>query len=346
MSGHHATLLRGTVEALLPHHDVYITDWLDARNVPAAAGRFDLDDYIGTLISIFRYFGGDVHVMAVCQPSVPVLAATALLEAAGSGAVPRSLILVGGPVDTRISETAVNRLAIDRGTEWFRRHVITTVPWPLPGHGRAVYPGFLQLSGFIGMNFGRHANAHRDMFLHLVCGDGDSAARHRAFYDEYLAVMDLGPNHLRERRAAKHKSDHRKAVRSLCSRRDHTRCGHAAKKRNELPPLHANYSTVAEQRPYDIISRCMGRPRVLRRNARLQPRSPLGLGRVNGMLRRRRMRFSHRSRRASSREPRPVVAQARKRANTEIPAPLPRGVRLSIHGIICRRTWRPDGLVE
>jgi poly(3-hydroxybutyrate) depolymerase len=191
MSGHFATLLRGTVEAFLPNHAVYITDWQDARNVPVAAGRFDLDDYTDTLIAIFRHFDRDLHVLAVCQPSVPVLAATALMEEDGDPAVPRSLILAGGPIDTRINPTAVNVLAQDKGIAWFERNVITSVPWPLEGCGRAVYPGFLQLSGFMSMNLIRHAQAHRDMFMHLVRGDGDSAVKHRRFYDEYLAVMDL-----------------------------------------------------------------------------------------------------------------------------------------------------------
>jgi poly(3-hydroxybutyrate) depolymerase len=191
MSGHFATLLRGTVEAFLPNHEVYITDWQDARHIPMSAGRFDLDDYIDTLIAIFRRFETDLHVLAVCQPSVAVLAATALMEADADPAVPRSLILVGGPIDTRVNPTAVNRLAEHKGASWFERNVITTVPWPLEGCGRAVYPGFLQLSGFMSMNLDRHVRAHRDMFLHLVRGDGDSAAKHRKFYDEYLAVMDL-----------------------------------------------------------------------------------------------------------------------------------------------------------
>ena len=191
MSGHFATLLRGTVEAFLPDHDVYITDWQDARHIPAASGRFDLDDYIDTMVSIFRYFEGDVHVYAVCQPSVPVLAATALMEADRDPAAPRSLTLAGGPIDTRVRPPGVNALAESKGTDWFARNVITTVPWPLAGCGRAVYPGFLQLSGFMLMNLDRHMRAHRAMFRHLVQGDGDSAARHRKFYDEYLAVMDL-----------------------------------------------------------------------------------------------------------------------------------------------------------
>ncbi|MFP3921024.1 MAG: polyhydroxyalkanoate depolymerase [Dichotomicrobium sp.] len=191
MSGHYATLLRGTVEAMLPEHDVYITDWEDARSVPCGAGRFDLDDYIDYVQEMIALFRGDVHVMGVCQPSVPVLAAVADMEARRSPHVPRSMILMGGPVDTRISPTAVNDLAEKRGTDWFARNVISTVPWPNAGHGRAVYPGFLQLSGFMSMNLDRHINAHRDLFFHLVQGDGDSAEKHKAFYDEYLAVMDL-----------------------------------------------------------------------------------------------------------------------------------------------------------
>jgi poly(3-hydroxybutyrate) depolymerase len=191
MSGHFATLLRGTVETFLPRHEVYITDWQDAREVPLSAGSFDLDDYIDTMISMFRFFGGDVHVFAVCQPSVPVLAAAAVMEADGDPAVPLSLILAGGPVDTRVNQTVVNTLAEKRGTDWFRRNVITNVPWPSRGRGRLVYPGFLQLSGFMTMNLDRHMQAHKEMFLHLVRGDGDSAEKHREFYDEYLAVMDL-----------------------------------------------------------------------------------------------------------------------------------------------------------
>jgi poly(3-hydroxybutyrate) depolymerase len=191
VSGHFATLLRGTVETFLPDHEVYITDWQDARNVPLSAGNFDLDDYIDTMRAIFRYFSGDVHVFAVCQPAVPVLAATALMEADGDPAIPLSLILAGGPVDTRVNPTVVNTLAQKRGTDWFRRNVITNLPWPCAGRGRQVYPGFLQLSGFMTMNLDRHVQAHKQMFMHLVRGDGDSADKHREFYDEYLAVMDL-----------------------------------------------------------------------------------------------------------------------------------------------------------
>ena len=191
MSGHYATLLRGTVETFLPDHDVYITDWQNARDVPAAAGSFDLDDYIDTVADIFRHFQGDINVFAVCQPAVPVLAAIADMEAAGDPCVPHTLIIAGGPIDTRRSPTAVNRLAQEKGTEWFRSNVISTVPWPSLGFGRKVYPGFLQLTGFMTMNLDRHIDAHKDLFLHLVHGDGDGAEKHREFYDEYLAVMDL-----------------------------------------------------------------------------------------------------------------------------------------------------------
>jgi poly(3-hydroxybutyrate) depolymerase len=191
MSGHYATLLRGTVEAFLPHHDVYITDWVDARMVPLAEGRFDLDDYIDYVISILHRLGGDTHVIAVCQPSVPVLAATALMEAANDPYAPRSITLMGGPIDTRSNPTAVNILAEERGIDWFRRNVITKVPFPHPGVMRDVYPGFLQLNGFVSMNLDRHLDAHQELFFHLVKGDGDSAQKHREFYDEYLAVMDL-----------------------------------------------------------------------------------------------------------------------------------------------------------
>lgn len=191
MSGHYATLLRGTVEAFLPQHDVYITEWLDARTVPISDGRFDLDDYIDYVISILHRLGGDCHIIAVCQPSVPVLAAIARMEAEDDPYVPYSMTLMGGPIDTRVNPTAVNRLAEERGIDWFRRHVIARVPFPHPGFMREVYPGFLQLTGFISMNLDRHVDAHWQMFQHLVDGDGDSAQKHREFYDEYLAVMDL-----------------------------------------------------------------------------------------------------------------------------------------------------------
>jgi poly(3-hydroxybutyrate) depolymerase len=191
MSGHYATLLRGTVEAMLPDHDVYVTDWTDARLVPLTEGAFDLDDYIDYLISIFHFLRGEAHVMAVCQPAVPVLAAVARMEAEGDPFTPRSMTLMGGPIDTRVNPTAVNQVAVERGTEWFQRNVVTVVPWPHPGVMRQVYPGFLQLTGFVSMNLDRHVSAHHDFFNHLVDGDGDSADKHREFYDEYLAVMDL-----------------------------------------------------------------------------------------------------------------------------------------------------------
>jgi poly(3-hydroxybutyrate) depolymerase len=191
MSGHYATLLRGTVDGFLPNHDVYITDWVDARVVPLSEGHFDLDDYIDYVISMLHFLGGDVHVVAVCQPSVPVLAAVARMEADGDPHVPHSMVLMGGPIDTRINPTEVNILAGRRGIDWFRRNVITKVPFPNPGFMRDVYPGFLQLYGFMSMNLERHMQAHRNLFLNLVKGDGDSAQKHREFYDEYLAVMDL-----------------------------------------------------------------------------------------------------------------------------------------------------------
>jgi len=191
MSGHFPTLLRGTVEGFLPNHDVYITEWVDARMVPLTQGTFNLDDYIDYLISMLHVLGGDTHVIAVCQPSVPVLAAVARMEAEGDACVPHSMVLMGGPIDTRVNPTEVNTLAERRGTEWFRRNVITKVPFPNPGFMRDVYPGFLQLHGFVSMNLDRHIEAHRNLFLHLVDGDGDSAQKHREFYDEYLAVMDL-----------------------------------------------------------------------------------------------------------------------------------------------------------
>ena len=191
MSGHYATLLRGTVETLLPSADVYITDWIDARMVPLSKGSFDLDDYIDYIIDMLQMLGPDVHIMAVCQPSVPVLAAVAVMEKHGNAAVPRSMTLMGGPIDTRINPTAVNALAETKPIEWFRDNVIMQVPWPQPGFMRDVYPGFLQLSGFMSMNLDRHMIAHKEFFQHLVEGDGDSAEKHREFYDEYLAVMDL-----------------------------------------------------------------------------------------------------------------------------------------------------------
>lgn len=191
MSGHYATLLRGTVEAFLPTHEVYITDWSDARQVPLAAGRFDLEDYIDYVIEMFHVLGGNVHVLAVCQPAVPVLAAVSVMEADNDPYVPLSMTLMGGPIDTRRNPTAVNNLAAEKGMDWFRNNVITKVPFPHPGVMRDVYPGFLQLNGFISMNLDRHMDAHKKLFQNLVKGDGDLVDKHRDFYDEYLAVMDL-----------------------------------------------------------------------------------------------------------------------------------------------------------
>ncbi|WP_048647175.1 polyhydroxyalkanoate depolymerase [Nitratireductor soli] len=191
MSGHYATLLRGTVETMLPYADVYITDWTDARMVPLSDGTFDLDDYIDYVIDMLRHLGPDTHIMAVCQPSVPVLAAVALMEARGEEVVPASMTLMGGPIDTRKNPTAVNQLAEEKDIGWFRENAVMPVPWPHPGFMRMVYPGFLQLSGFMSMNLDRHITAHKDFFMHLVKNDGEPAEKHRDFYDEYLAVMDL-----------------------------------------------------------------------------------------------------------------------------------------------------------
>ena len=191
MSGHYATLLRGTVEAMLPHYDVYITDWVDARTVPLLEGSFDLDDYVDYVTDFLHHLGPDTSVMAVCQPSVPVMAAVALMNAAKDPAAPRTMILMGGPIDTRRNPTAVNRLAEEKGVDWFRNNVIMKVPAPHAGMMRDVYPGFLQLGGFMTMNLDRHIDAHRELFWHLVEGDGDSAEKHREFYDEYMSVMDL-----------------------------------------------------------------------------------------------------------------------------------------------------------
>ncbi|RFB89791.1 polyhydroxyalkanoate depolymerase [Rhizobium leguminosarum bv. trifolii] len=190
MSGHYATLLRGTVEALLPSADVYITDWIDARMVPMTEGTFDFDDYVDYVIEMLHFLGHDTHVIAVCQPSVPVLAAAGVMEEANDPLSPASMTLMGGPIDTRINPTAVNKLAQERSLQWFSDNVIMNVPWPQPGFMRPVYPGFLQLSGFMSMNLDRHLVAHKEFFMHLVKNDGEPE-KHRDFYDEYLAVMDL-----------------------------------------------------------------------------------------------------------------------------------------------------------
>ncbi len=191
MSGHYATLLRGTVERMLPHHEVYITDWRDAKLVPTSAGRFDLDDYIDYLIEFLDHIGPGAHLLAVCQPSVPCYAAAAVMAAAKHPARPRTLTMMGGPIDTREAPTAVNTLATQRPHAWFQRNVIATVPYSYPGAGRAVYPGFLQLAGFMTMNLGNHLTSHWEMFKHLVAGDGESADATKDFYDEYRAVCDM-----------------------------------------------------------------------------------------------------------------------------------------------------------
>jgi poly(3-hydroxybutyrate) depolymerase len=191
MSGHYATLLRGTVESMLPHGDVYITDWMDARDVPLSYGDFDLDDYIDYVIEMIHHLGEGVHVMAVCQPTVPVLAAVSLMHQRGDKFAPASMTLMGGPIDTRHNPTAVNEMATERGIDWFKRNVLVRVPMPNQGFMRRVYPGFLQLTGFMTMNLDRHVDAHRDLFWHLVEGDEDSADKQEDFYDEYMSVMDL-----------------------------------------------------------------------------------------------------------------------------------------------------------
>ncbi len=191
LSGHFATLLRGTVEELVREHDVYVTDWIDARDVPLSAGRFDLDDNIAYLIDYMRLLGPALHVIAVCQPAPAVLAAVALMAAANDPAQPRSMVLMGGPIDPRAAATAPTQLAAQRSIEWFERECTTTVPTRYPGAGREVYPGFMQIGAFISMNANRHLDAHIEMFNDLVRGDDESAASRKAFYDEYLTVMDV-----------------------------------------------------------------------------------------------------------------------------------------------------------
>ena len=191
LSGHFPTLVRGTVETLLAEQNVYLTDWKNARDVPLLYGRFGLDDYVELVMRFIRLLGPRAHVIAVCQPSVPVLAAVSLLAAENDPCQPSSMILMGGPIDTRAAPTAVTRFAEAHSIEWFERTVITTVPVRYPGAFRRVYPGFLQLAGFLSMNFDRHVSAHWTMFRDLLRGNGESAAATRAFYDEYSAVMDL-----------------------------------------------------------------------------------------------------------------------------------------------------------
>lgn len=191
LSGHHATLLRDTVATMLQDHKVYITDWTDARMVPREAGSFSLDDYVAYIEEFIRHIGAEnLHVVSVCQPTVPVLAAVSLMAARGE-ATPRSLVMMGGPIDTRQSPTSVNNLAMRRPLSWFRNNLIQTVPANYPGRGRLVYPGFLQYMGFVAMNPERHASSHWDYYRDLVRGDLSSAESHRKFYDEYNAVLDM-----------------------------------------------------------------------------------------------------------------------------------------------------------
>lgn len=191
MSGHFATLLRGTVARLLPGHDIYITDWRDARNVPLSQGGFDLDDYVDYLIDWLEHIGPGAHMLAVCQPSVPSLAAAALMSAWEHPCRPRTLTMMGGPIDTRQGPTAVNELAQERPLSWFRQNVVATVPFSYPGAGRKVYPGFMQLAGFMTMNLGNHLMSHWQMFRHLVQGDEESADATKKFYEEYRSVCDM-----------------------------------------------------------------------------------------------------------------------------------------------------------
>lgn len=191
MSGHFATLLRGTVARMVESSEVYITDWADAKQVPIEAGHFDLDDYIDYLIDFLEFIGPGTHVMAVCQPSVPALAATALMGAAEHPCRPATLTLMGGPIDTREAPTSVNDVAVQNPLSWFTNNVIATVPLMHPGAGRRVYPGFLQLAGFMSMNLKTHLMSHWQMYKHLVAGDGESADATKAFYEEYRSVADM-----------------------------------------------------------------------------------------------------------------------------------------------------------
>jgi len=191
MSGHYATLLRGTVERMLPFADVYITDWRDAKLVPLSDGRFDLDDYIDYLVGYLEHIGPGAHMLAVCQPSVPCYAAACLMSADKHPCRPKTLTMMGGPIDTREAPTAVNTLATDRPFSWFEQNVIATVPMTYAGAGRTVYPGFLQLAGFMSMNLGNHMISHWEMFRHLVDGDDESADATKHFYEEYRSVCDM-----------------------------------------------------------------------------------------------------------------------------------------------------------
>ncbi len=191
MSGHFATLLRGTVERMLPMHDVYITDWRDARDVPLSQGRFDLDDYVDYIVEFLEAIGPGAHMLAVCQPSVPCYAAACVMATAGNPCRPATLTMMGGPIDTREAPTAVNDVATERPHAWFSQNAIQTVPMMYPGAGRRVYPGFLQLTGFLSMNLGSHVQSHFAMFKDLVKGDDDAADATKAFYEEYRSVCDM-----------------------------------------------------------------------------------------------------------------------------------------------------------
>ena len=191
LSGHYATLLRGTVEGFLATHDVYITDWTDARMSPVWLGRFDLDDYIDHIRKMLTHLGGGAHVLAVCQPGPPVLAAISMMAEEEDPALPATMTYMGSPIDARLSPTVPNKLAEERPFSWFEENMIHTVPGPYPGMLRRVYPGFVQLSSFMNMNWTRHVDAQWKFFNHLVGGDGDNAGKHREFYDEYLSVLDL-----------------------------------------------------------------------------------------------------------------------------------------------------------
>jgi polyhydroxyalkanoate depolymerase len=191
LSGHFSTLLRGTLRTMLPEHDVYITDWHNVRDVPLAHGRFGFDDYIAHLIRFLEAIGPGAHVVAVCQPCVAVLVATAVMAQAGNAAQPRSMTLMAGPIDTRVNPTKVNALANSRSIGWFEQNLIATVPPRYPGAFRRVYPGFVQLAAFMSMNVERHLKAHRELYDHLAKGEHEKARVTKAFYDEYFAVLDL-----------------------------------------------------------------------------------------------------------------------------------------------------------
>jgi poly(3-hydroxybutyrate) depolymerase len=191
MSGHHATLLRETVRDTLPYFDVYITDWIDANQIPITHGSFDLDDFIDYVINYIQRLDSDVHVLAVCQPTVPVMAAAAIMSANNDPKLPKSVILIGGPIDARKNPTKPNDFANDKNLQWFDSALVTSVPSNYPGYRRRVYPGFLQLAGFINMNLQNHVTSHVDLFENLIAQDDEKTQKHKKFYDEYLSVMDL-----------------------------------------------------------------------------------------------------------------------------------------------------------